>query len=74
MVHSIESEFTEGSPRAFRTSHSVRQASHPQGTHDRSRAAHALWFHPSFAEPEINPLWDTGLLDRLSSPLTRYHE
>jgi hypothetical protein len=27
-----------------------------------------------FAEPAFSSLWDLNLLDRLSEPLTRYHE
>jgi hypothetical protein len=35
---------------------------------------YGTWSPASIAEPEINSLWDTTLLDRLSLPLTRYHE
>jgi hypothetical protein len=74
MIQSFQSEYEQGGTKASPTStvrHAARQA-HTSRAH-RSYV-NAGWSPISFAEPEINSLWDTGLLDRLSLPLTRYHE
>jgi hypothetical protein len=74
MIHSTHSEFEQAGTKASHNSpirHAAQQA-HSSRAH-RSYAS-AGWSPISFAEPEISSLWDTGLLDRLSLPLTRYHE
>ncbi len=71
MIHSTHSEFASVHPAASHSSHSAHETFATRG---RPHVATGGWSFPSFAEPEINSLWDTGLLDRLSSPLTRYHE
>ena len=75
MIHSTESEIASGGSRlshASRSHHSAR-ASH---AFDYSQGvSRAVWPVLGFGhKPETNSLWDTGLLDRLSMPLTRYHE
>jgi hypothetical protein len=74
MNHSIHSNFARAGHRASHTSPLLGSVHQLQTTHDRSRISAGGWPSLSFAEPEIDPLWDTGVLDRLSSPLTRYHE
>lgn len=74
MIHSTESEFTQGGSKPLRASHAGHSSPHAHRADARPRAAAGGWSSLSFAEPEINSLWDTGLLDRLSVPLTRYHE
>jgi hypothetical protein len=74
MIHSTHSDFAAlhaEAPRTFRSSHSAHQTS---ATHGRPHVATGAWAFPSFVEPEISSLWDANLLDRLSAPLTRYHE
>jgi hypothetical protein len=74
MIHSTHNDFASISSTNFRASPTHRSAhgTHTSGTHQRTAP---IGFSPvSFAEPEINSLWDTSLLDRLSLPLTRYHE
>jgi hypothetical protein len=74
MIHSTHSEFTAihaGAPRTSRSSHSTHETF---SAHGRPHVATGAWTFPSFAEPEISSLWDANLLDRLSVPLTRYHE
>jgi hypothetical protein len=74
MIHSTQSEFEQGGPKASHTSSVRHQAQHAHSGHAHHAFVSAGWSPISFAEPEINSLWDTGLLDRLSLPLTRYHE
>jgi hypothetical protein len=74
MIHSTHSEFEQGSQKASHTSHGGHTAEHAHSGRAHRSYANAGWSPVSFAEPEINSLWDTGLLDRLSLPLTRYHE
>jgi hypothetical protein len=75
MIESTDSGYTATSSRAFPTTHSLR---HARATHvnDNGRSiSPADWPVLGFGHrPETNSLWDTGLLDRLSVPLTRYHE
>jgi hypothetical protein len=74
MIHSTESECAQDGAKAQLASHPAHRAHPVPRTHGRPHLAASSWSSVSFAEPEINSLWDTGLLDRLSSPLTRYHE
>jgi hypothetical protein len=74
MIHSTHSEFEQGSPKASHPSHVGHTALHAHSGRAHRSYVNAGWSPVSFAEPEINSLWDTGLLDRLSLPLTRYHE
>lgn len=74
MIHASHNDFASVSSRNFRSSPAQRSAhgAHASGNHQRIAP---IGFSPvSFAEPEIGSLWDSGLLDRLSLPLTRYHE
>jgi hypothetical protein len=75
MIHAFESEISSDNSRAHRASHSLRAA---RGTHvssHRPGISAVDWPVVGFGQPiEPNSLWDTGLLDRLSLPLTRYHE
>jgi hypothetical protein len=74
MVHSTQTEFISssyGALPAFRPSSGAYQ---PHITRDHVRLASGAWPSLSLAEPEIDSLWDSGLLDRLSAPITRYHE
>jgi hypothetical protein len=74
MIHSSDSESSSGTFRATYASLSHRDAhSHPSDY--RPGISRAVWPVLGFGhQPETNSLWDTGLLDRLSMPLTRYHE
>ena len=74
MIHSGHNNFGSVSSRTFRASppHSNAHAAHDSG--GRRHYAPVSFSPVSFAEPEIGSLWDAGLLDRLSLPLTRYHE
>jgi hypothetical protein len=74
MIHSTQSEFEQGAPKASHPSHVRHPSQHGHSSHAHHSFVNAGWSPISFAEPEINSLWDTGLLDRLSLPLTRYHE
>ncbi len=74
MLHSTDSHFTAGRPSALRLSRSVHHAHESGATRGQTPLATGAWTFPGFAEPEINSLWDANLLDRLSAPLTRYHE
>jgi hypothetical protein len=74
MIHSTHSAFTSGSPKASLASraHSPAHGGHIGRAH--RGYDYGTWSPVSFAEPEVNSLWDTTLLDRLSLPLSRYHE
>jgi hypothetical protein len=74
MIHSTHSEFAAIHSGDFRSSRSSHSAPHPLASRGHPHVAGGDWTFPSFAEPEISSLWDANLLDRLSSPLTRYHE
>jgi hypothetical protein len=74
MIHSTHSEFAAIHPRAFRASRSSHSTHETHSARSLPGLTTGSWTFPSFAEPEINSLWDASLLDRLSSPLTRYHE
>jgi hypothetical protein len=74
MIHSTESEFTQSGPKACTATRPSHRAHRHLGTQGRSHSASVSSPIFSVAEPEISSLWDAGLLDRLSSPLTRYHE
>jgi hypothetical protein len=75
MIHSTESEIASGGSRvshASRSHHNVRTS---HAFDYRQGVSRAVWPVLGFGhQPETNSLWDTGLLDRLSMPLTRYHE
>jgi hypothetical protein len=70
MIHS-----TDSGSHAFPTAHSLR---HARSTHVNASGRSippAVWPVPgSGHQPETHSLWDAGLLDRLTVPLTRYHE
>jgi len=74
MIHSTHSEFTSGSPKASHASRALSPAHEGHTSLAHRSYGYGAWSPVSFAEPEINSLWDTTLLDRLSLPLTRYHE
>ena len=75
MLHSTDSESASGRTKlshASRSHHNVREAHAFDYSQGVSRA---VWPVLGFGhKPETNSLWDIGLLDRLSMPLTRYHE
>lgn len=74
MIHSTESGFTHSGPKASSASRASHRSQQTLATSGRPRGASASSPSFIFTEPQINSLWDIGLLDRLSSPLTRYHE
>jgi|HubBroStandDraft_5_1064220.scaffolds.fasta_scaffold600303_1 hypothetical protein len=75
MIHSIDSGSTTTSSRAFPTRHSLRHARSTHMNENGRSISPAVWPVLGFGHrPETNSLWDTGLLDRLTVPLTRYHE
>jgi hypothetical protein len=75
MIHATESEIASGASRASHASHSLRNARGGHLAAYRPGISPADWPVLGFGHrPETNSLWDTGLLDRLSLPLTRYHE
>lgn len=74
MIHSIHSEFAPLQPENFHASRSSHLTHAFAATRGRTHVPAGGWTFPSFAEPEIDSLWDANLLDRLSAPLTRYHE
>ena len=74
MIHSTHSVFTSGSLKASHASHSHSLAHEGHASRSHRSFDYGAWSPASIAEPEINSLWDATLLDRLSLPLTRYHE
>jgi hypothetical protein len=75
MIHSNHSEFSSSASKAFHASPTHRSARGTLVTDDSAGISTAVWPVLGFGhQPETNSLWDTGLLDRLSLPLTRYHE
>jgi hypothetical protein len=75
MIHSTDSGYAASSTRAFPTSHSLRRARSTHVNDDGRSISPAIWPVMGLGHrPEANSLWDTGLLDRLTVPLTRYHE
>lgn len=74
MIHATHNDFASSSTRAFRASHTHRSAHATHVSAHRGRFSPVSFSPISFAEPEIGSLWDASLLDRLSLPLTRYHE
>jgi hypothetical protein len=75
MIRSSLSETAAAGSNSFRASHAFRRA---RGVHvigNRPGISSGEWPVLGFGhEPETNSLWDTGLLDRLSLPLTRHHD
>jgi hypothetical protein len=75
MIRSTSFETAAAGSTSFRASHALRSA---RGTHvigNRPGISAGEWPVLGFGhQPETHSLWDTGLLDRLSLPLTRYHE
>ncbi len=60
-------------PATMAVRRSARSPSFPASR--RAATAAASPVKPAiFAEPAFSSLWDLNLLDRLSEPLTRYHE
>jgi hypothetical protein len=74
MIHSTHAEFISNGRKAFPASGPSGGTYQFHSNHDRVRIASGAWPSMSLAEPEIESLWDSGLLDRLSAPITRYHE
>ncbi len=74
MIHDTHHDFASHSTRAFQASPTHRGAHAAHASAHRNRFAPVSFSPISFAEPEIGSLWDASLLDRLSLPLTRYHE
>jgi hypothetical protein len=74
MIHSMSSEFTHAAAGTFHTIHTPSSASHDRGAHTHAMISSGARTFSGFAEPAIGALWDADLLDRLTVPLTRYHE
>ena len=74
MIHSTHNDFASISSRAFKDSPTHHSAHAAHASAGRGHFAPTSFSPVSFAEPEISSLWDADLLDRLSLPLTRYHE
>jgi hypothetical protein len=75
MSHSTHTEFTSSNHRNFRAPHSLHGAVNSHANQDSQGIPPAFWPALGFGHRlETNSLWDTGLLDRLSAPLTRFHE
>ena len=74
MIHSTESHFSSTAAGGFHSGSHSSLARH--GRDSLHRATVTSGNRPSFgfAEPAIGSLWDAALLDRLTLPLTRYHE
>jgi hypothetical protein len=72
MINHLESHSTSGhtlaqQDGAHRISYRAATLAHPL-----HRLAQA--YQPDAVQPEYSSLWDLNLLDRLTTPLTRYHE
>jgi hypothetical protein len=75
MSHSTHTESNSSNRRNFRASHSLHSAGISHGNQESEGIPPAFWPALGFGHRlETNSLWDTGLLDRLSAPLTRFHE
>jgi hypothetical protein len=75
MIHSPESEISSSGYKAPRSQRAVRGPRHPHADGDSEGISTSSWPVVGFGHRrETHSLWDTGLLDRLSVPLTRYHE
>jgi hypothetical protein len=75
MSHSTHTEITSSNHRNFRAPHSLHGAGNSQANQDSQGIPPAFWPALGFGHRlETNSLWDTGLLDRLSAPLTRFHD
>ncbi len=74
MIQNLELNTLSGTTTASKgVRHTTRYPSLPALR--RAAAAARLEVRPAvFAEPAFSSLWDLNLLDRLSEPLTRYHE
>lgn len=74
MIHSTLSEYpSSGAGTAVTVRHSS-STHHVRSVRNRSTVSSGARTHFSFAEPDIGSLWDRTLLDRLTLPITRYHE
>jgi hypothetical protein len=73
MIHSTHSE-SRSSAKAHYSSYSSGTASQTRAAREHVHLAFGAWPSMSLAEPDIDSLWDNSLLDRLSAPITRYHE
>ena len=75
MSHSTHTEITASNHRNFRAPHSLHGAGNSQANQDSQGIPPAFWPALGYGHRlETNSLWDTGLLDRLSAPLTRFHD
>ena len=52
----------------------TRSAYQSHASREHVHLPFGAWPSMRLAEPDIDSLWDNGLLDRLSAPLTRFHE
>jgi hypothetical protein len=73
MIRSTRSESRSAAAKVNYPSYSSG-ASQNHATRDHVHLAFGAWPSMSLAEPDIDSLWDNSLLDRLSAPITRYHE
>lgn len=75
MIHATESSLSHGASRSPRGSHSLQHNRAIRAGADLPGISPDFWPVLGFGHrPETNSLWDTHLLDRLSLPLSRYHE
>ena len=74
MIHSTHSNSLSSGPKNWAASRASRGAYQTHVTRDHVHLAFGAWPSMSLAEPDIDSLWDNGLLDRLSAPITRFHE
>ena len=74
MIHSTHSESLSGRAKAAAQSRNSRNAYQTHANREHVHLPFSAWPSISLAEPDIDSLWDASLLDRLTVPLTRYHE
>ena len=74
MIHSTHSESLSRGSKNSRASRATRSAFQTHGNREHVHLPFGAWPSMSLAEPDIDSLWDNGLLDRLTAPLTRFHE
>jgi hypothetical protein len=74
MIHSIHSESLSGGGRALASNRSSGRSYQSRVAREHVHLPFGAWPTMSLAEPDIDSLWDNGLLDRLSAPITRFHE
>jgi hypothetical protein len=74
MIPSSQSEFHTGGTNSVLSARPFPEAHQARLHRGHAHLAFGAWPSMSLAEPDIDSLWDNSLLDRLSSPITRYHE